>query len=157
MPETKEHPHLTRNPDGCMSEITATMQLENATDRELFDRGHAEESEIRSVEIEGVVDTGARPGLALPEDAVERLGVRTQREVDVSYADHRSDTLAVVGPINITIEGRTTVMDAFTLPVGSAPLIGQIVLERLDLMADCVSQRLTVPPESPDRPLLPLR
>jgi hypothetical protein len=47
-------------------------------------------------------------------------------------------------------------VDAFVLPEKSDPLIGQIVLERLDLRADCVQQRLVVPPESPDRPVLRL-
>lgn len=156
MPETKERPRLTRNPDDCMGEIVATMQLENVDDRAVFERGYADESEIRTAEIEGVVDTGARPGLALPQDVVDRLGVRTQREVSGGLADGSRTTFAVVGPINVTIEGRTTVVDAFALPTGSDALIGQIVLQRLDLRADCARHRLVVPPETPDGPVLRL-
>jgi hypothetical protein len=78
MPETKERPRLTRNPDDCMGEIRSEMRLENDRDRGLFEAGHIDESEVRVVEIEGVVDTGAQPGLALPQSVVDRLGARTQ-------------------------------------------------------------------------------
>ncbi|PSQ81341.1 MAG: clan AA aspartic protease [Bacteroidetes bacterium QS_8_68_15] len=152
MPETKERPRLTRNPDDCMGEIVSEMHLENAVDRGNVEEGRLEESEIRTVEIEGVVDTGARAGLALPQDVVDRLGVRTQRQVDAQLADGRRTALPVVGPINVTIEGRTTVTEAFALPEGRDALIGQIVLEGLDLLADCTRERLTVPPDSPERP-----
>jgi clan AA aspartic protease len=139
-----------------MGEIVSNMRLENDRDRGLFEAGHIEEREIRFVEVEGVVDTGCRPGLALPQGVVDRLGVRVQREMNGYLADGRRTTLDVVGPINITIEGRTTVVDAFALPEEGDPLIGQIVLERLDLLADCARQRLVVPPETPDRPVLRL-
>jgi predicted aspartyl protease len=157
MPETKEAPRLTRNPDDCMGEIRAAMQLENADDRAVFERGYAGEDEIRTVETEGVVDTGSRPGLVIPRGLADRLGVRTQHTTEVGYADGRTATLDVVGPINVTIEERTMVVDAFVLPEDGVPLIGQIVLERLDLRADCAEQRLVVPPESPDGPVLPIR
>ena len=156
MPETKERSRLTRNPDDCMGEIRSEMRLENDRDRGLFEAGHIDESEIRVVEIEGVVDTGAQPGLVLPKSVMGRLGARTQREERTRFADAHSAVVTVVGPINVTIRERTTVVDAFVLPEKSDPLIGQIVLERLDLRADCARQRLVVPPESPDRPVLRL-
>ena len=39
----------------------------------------------------------------------------------------------------------------------SEPLIGQIVLEALDLVADCTNHTLAPRPESPDSPLLKLK
>jgi clan AA aspartic protease len=139
-----------------MGEIRSKVELENERDRGAFESGHLEEHKIRSVEIEGVVDTGART-LALPQDVADQLGLPVQREITVGYADDRRETRPVVGPINITVEGRTTVMDAIALPEGSEPLIGQIILERLDLVADCAGEHLTVSPDSPDLPFLPLR
>ena len=44
--------------------------------------------------------------------------------------------------------------DCVVVPVGADALIGQIVMERLDLIADCANQTLGPRPESPDRPLL---
>ena len=43
MPTTQERSRLTRNPDDCTGEIVATTQLENSADRELLERGQAEE------------------------------------------------------------------------------------------------------------------
>ena len=63
-----------------------------------FEERHIEESEARAVETEAIADTDART-LALPEDVVERLGVRKQREVKVTYADDRQEVRPIVGPI----------------------------------------------------------
>ncbi len=149
-------PRYTRKTDDCMGEIRTTIRLENTGDRTLFERGYIEENEIRTVEIEAIADTGART-LALPEEVVERLGVEQQREVAVTYADERRERRPVVGPITITVEGRSAVVEAIVLPAGSTPLIGQVVLEIVDLVADCAEKRLTPSPDSPDRPMLPLR
>lgn len=139
-----------------MGEIRETIQLENDRDRALFEADYLEEDEIRTVEVKGIADTGART-LALPEDVVERLGIKKQQEVKVSYADDRREMRDVVGPVNVTVAGRTTVVDAIVLPAGSEVLIGQIVLERLDLVADCVEERLVPSPDSPHYPELSLR
>ena len=42
-------------------------------------------------------------------------------------------------------------------PPLSEPLVGQIVLERLDLIANCANGTLALCPESPDLPLLKLK
>lgn len=42
-------------------------------------------------------------------------------------------------------------------PPGSEPLLGQIVLERLDLLVDCAQEKLVPRPESPYLPLLKLK
>lgn len=154
--EVEYRPRFTRHPEDCMGEIRETIQLENALDRGGFEANYIQEDEIRSVEIEAIADTGART-LALPEDVVERLGVKKQREVKVSYADDRREMRDIVGPINVTVAGRTTVVDAIVLPAGSQVLLGQIILERLDLVADCVEERLVPSPDSPHYPELSLR
>ena len=74
-----------------MGEIVASMKLENAEDRGVVRRGLSDVSTIRSATVDGVVDTGAVM-LVLPEDVVGRLGLATQREVVVTYADERKET-----------------------------------------------------------------
>ena len=69
-----------------MGEMVASMQLENATDRENAREGLRDESTVRRTTVEGMVDTGAVM-LVLPEDVVGHLGLRTQREVVVAYAN----------------------------------------------------------------------
>ena len=74
-----------------MGEIVATMELENTVDREVVSQGLRDESTVRRTTVDGVVDTGAVM-LVLPEDVVDRLGLRTQREVVVAYANEYLET-----------------------------------------------------------------
>jgi len=106
--------------------------------------------------VNGVVDTGAVM-LVLPEDVVDGLGLRTQREVVVTYVNEYSEPRRVAGPVTVRIGNRFMIAECVIGPPSSEPLIGQIVLEALDLVADCGKQALAPRPESPDRPLLKLK
>ena len=139
-----------------MGEIVATMELENTVDREVVSQGLRDESTVRRTTVDGVVDTGAVM-LVLPEDVVDRLGLRTQREVVAAYANEYRETRQVAGPVTVQIGNRFTNADCIIGPPASEPLIGQIVLEALDLVVDCGSRTLAPRPESPDSPLLKLK
>ena len=139
-----------------MGEIVASMELENAGDREVVSLGLRDESTVRRTTVDGVVDTGAVM-LVLPEDVVDRLGLRTQREVVVAYANDYTETRPVAGPVTVQIGNRFMNADCIVGPPSSDPLIGQIVLEALDLVADCGNRTLAPRPESPDIPLLKLK
>ena len=139
-----------------MGEIAVDIELENPGDRALFERGHGRESDIRRTSIEAIVDTGAVM-LVLPQNVVERLGVRTRRTAVVTYADERKEERPVAGPLTIHLCNRFMSTDCVVGPPLSEPLIGQIVLEALDLIADCTKRTLTPCPESPDYPLLNLK
>ena len=139
-----------------MGEIVASMKLENAVDRDNASAGLRDESTVRRVTVDGVVDTGAVM-LMLPEDIVDGLGLRTQREVTVTYADERQDTRPVAGPVTVHIGNRFMIAECVIGPPSSEPLIGQIVLEALDLVADCGKRTLAPRPESPDSPVLKLK
>ena len=139
-----------------MGEIIASVDLENTTDRDIASEGFRDESTVRRTTVEGVVDTGAVM-LVLPENVVKRLGLRTRREVVVTYADERREMRPVAGPVTIQIGNRFMNTDAIVGPPLSEPLIGQIVLEGLDLVADCTNRTVGPRPESPDSPLLKLK
>ena len=139
-----------------MGEIAASMKLENAEDRGVVRRGLSDASTVRRATVDGVVDTGAVM-LVLPEDVVGRLGLATQREVVVTYADERKETRPVAGPVTVHIGDRFMIAECVIGPPSSEPLIGQVVLESLDLVADCANRTLGPRPESPDRPLLKLK
>ena len=139
-----------------MGEIVASMKLENTADRSIASQGLRDESTIRRTTVEGVVDTGAVM-LVLPENVVSRLGLDTQREVIVTYADERKETRPVAGPVTIHIGNRFMIAECVVGPPLSEPLIGQIVLEALDLVADCANRTVAPRPESPDSPLLKLK
>ena len=139
-----------------MGEIVASMELENTADRSVAARGLLDEAAIRRTTVKGVVDTGAVM-LVLPENVVSRLGLETQRRVVVTYADERKETRAVAGPVTIHIGDRFMIAECIIGPPLSEPLIGQIVLEALDLVADCTNRTVGPRPESPDSPLLKLK
>ena len=137
-----------------MGEIRTELQIENAGDRAVFDRGHGTEAAIRRATVEGIIDTGAVT-LLLPENVVERLGLQEQGTAHVTYADNRRDERPVAGPISVRIGNRAMITDCIVGPRDSEVLIGQVVLERLDLIADCGTG--TVAPRYPDAPMLALR
>lgn len=137
-----------------MGEIRAEVTLENAEDRGHFRRGGCGEADIRRASIEGIVDTGAVT-LMLPQNVVERLGLAEQGTAIVTYADERRDERPLAGPVSVRIANRSMVMNCIVEPPLSESLIGQVVLETLDLIADCTTRTLT--PRYPDYPLLKLK
>ena len=139
-----------------MGEIVASMKLENAVDRENANEGLRDEATVRHATVDGVVDTGAVL-LMLPENVVSHLGLKAQRDAVVTYADERKETRPVAGPVAVHIGNRYMNTDCIVGPPSSEPLIGQVVLEALDLVADCNRRTLGPRPESPDMPLLKLK
>ena len=139
-----------------MGKIIATIELTNTDDTSFAGAGYIEENDVRRHAMAAVVDTGSVM-LALPEDVVKHLGLGALEPVTVVYADDRKETRAVAGPVTVRVEGRAMITECVVLPPLSEALIGQILLERLDLIADCQQQRLYPRPESPLRPLLSLK
>ena len=137
-----------------MGEIHADVTLENAGDREYFRRGDRAEADIRRATVDGIVDTGAVT-LVLPQNVVERLGLATQGTAFVTYADERREERPLAGPVGVQIGNRSMTMECVVGPPLSEVLIGQVVLERLDLIADCTKRTLT--PRYEDYPLLKLK
>ena len=139
-----------------MGEIVVDAELENPIDRGVFERGYGKESDIRRTSVKAVVDTGADM-LMLPQNVVERLGAALSGTVIVTYADERREERPTAGPFTLRLCNRSMPVDCVVGPPLSEPLIGQIVLERLDLIADCTNRILIPRPESPDYPLLKLK
>ena len=139
-----------------MGEIVVDAELENPIDRGVFERGYGKESDIRRTSVRAVVDTCAVM-LMLPQNVVERLGAAVSGTVIVTYADERREERSTAGPFTLRLCNRSMPVDCVVGPPLSEPLIGQIVLERLDLLADCANRVLVPRPESPDYPLLKLK
>ena len=139
-----------------MGEIKIKVELENFGDRYMFLENKIKEDEVRKYRMDAVVDTGAVM-LALPQDIVEELGLKLLRTVIVMYADERRDERPVAGPVSIKISKRFMVTECVVGPPASEALIGQVVLEELDLIPDCQNQTLSPRPESPIYPSLKLK
>ncbi|MEG4026537.1 clan AA aspartic protease [Microcoleus sp. S13C4] len=134
-----------------MRAVRVKLKLTNAIDEELVKRGLLNPNRLRVYEAEALIDTGA-VRTAIPVEVCEHLGLRIRRQEIAKYADGRQETVGLTGPIIIEIEGRETIEAAMVL--GDMVLIGQTVLETLDLLVDCKNQRLIANPENPDRPVL---
>jgi len=109
----------------------------------------------RTVEVEALIDTGAST-LALPMGIVQQLDLRKLREVRVRYANGASESKGIYGVVVVEIKGRAGEFDVIAETEGTQPLVGQIVLEQLDLVVDPRNRCLMPNPASPDMPLLEL-
>ena len=131
--------------------VRVKVKLTNAIDEGLVNRGLLNPNLLRVYEAEALIDTGA-VRTAIPVEVCEHLGLRIRSQEIAKYADGRQETVGLTGPILIELEGRETIEAAMVL--GDMVLIGQTVLETLDLLVDCKNQRLVPNPENPERPVL---
>lgn len=133
----------------CMGEIRIETTLTNGADEELAALGRLPADAVRSATVSAIVDTGAVRSV-IPRTVLQQLGLSAFDRDEVKYADGRIETVDIVGPIRFHLLDRTTFDDAYLL--GDEVLIGQTILEKLDLLADCKNQRLVPNPAHPDGP-----
>lgn len=133
-----------------MGAIRAEVKLTNAVDEELVIRGMLSPNLLRSLTTSALVDTGAVT-LVVPQVVAEQLGLRIRRQQIAQYANGFEELIGVTGGVIVECLGRQALVEA--LVVGGEVLIGQIVLESLDLLADCKNQRLIPNPANPDYPV----
>jgi clan AA aspartic protease len=138
-----------------MGKVMAKITLSNAVDRGNALNGDIPMEAVRRVEVEALVDTGATM-LAIPEDLVQRLGLREVERRRVKMADGSVREVGRVDSIRFEVLGRDMTCDALVMPAGTTPLIGQVQLESLDLIVDAKSRDVMVNPASPDMPMLDL-
>ncbi len=136
-----------------MGEIRASVTLENRDDRGAVRLGLLAEGDVRRTTTEGVVDTGA-VSLVIPEEIATQLGLQHWGTRTVVYADERREERPLTD-VTIEIGDLATRTEAIVGPAGSQVLIGQTVLEILDLIADCKNRRLA--PRHPEGPVLAIR
>lgn len=133
-----------------MGEVKLKIKLTNAMDEGMALRNQIDPSQIHRLEVTALVDTGAICSV-VPPDVAERLGLRIVRHRMAEYADGRKDNVGVTEPLVFDILGRQTSEEALVL--GDEVLIGQTVLEKLDLLVDCANQRVIPNPAHPDQPV----
>jgi predicted aspartyl protease len=133
-----------------MGEIRVKVRLVNAWDDELMRSGDLPRTEVRSYEADAMVDTGAVRSV-IPVHVLQAVGAKVRGERVAEYADGRKDVVGISGPVIFEILGRDTLEEALIL--GDEVLIGQTVLEKLDLLADCTNRRIIPNPAHPDQPV----
>jgi clan AA aspartic protease len=138
-----------------MGKVVNRIKLTNNTDRDMARNGLLPPDQVRTLEVEALVDSGATM-LAIPADIAEKLGFPLGEIRKVRLADGSVIDTPCVGSVHFEVLGRQMHCGALVLPVGSMPLIGQLQLEELDLIVDAKSREVRVNPASPDTPLLDL-
>src|SRR5689334_4276394 len=141
---------VTVNRRPTMGEIRVKVRLKNMLDESRWRRGELTADQIRTYDGDAMVDTGAVRSVVPPE-VVAQLGVEIRGQRIAEYADGRKETVGITGPIVFDIQGRDTLEEALVL--GDEVLIGQTVLEKLDMLADCTNHRLIPNPAHPDQPV----
>ena len=133
-----------------MGEIRVKVKLTNSYDDTKFRAGEMPKSDIRMYEADAMVDTGAVRSV-IPCHVLEKLGVGIRGTRVAECADGRKESVGMSEGIIFDVMGRDTLEEALIL--GDEVLIGQTVLEKLDLLADCANRRLLPNPAHPDQPV----
>jgi len=107
----------------------------------------------KSVEVDAVIDTGATM-VVLPKDIVDTLRLKNVREVKVRYANNKVETRPIYGVVTIELKGCSANLDVLVEEKGSQPLIGQVLLELLDLIVEPKIRKLIPNPASPEMPMM---
>jgi clan AA aspartic protease len=137
-----------------MGEVRTVVTLTNATDQVLVRRGKLAPDEVHTYRADAQVDTGA-VRTVLPPHVVQQLDLAIRGRRVVELADGRKESVGLTEPVEIDIDGRNTIEDALVL--GDEVIIGQTVLETLDLYVDCANKRLFPNPAHPDQPVVKIK
>jgi clan AA aspartic protease len=143
-----------REGKALMGEVRVKVRLTNAVDEALVRRGLLSADKVRHYEADALVDSGAIRSV-LPSHIVQRLGLAIVRTTRVTYANDGAEDVDVTEVVGIDINGRRTTEEAVLL--GSEELIGQTVLESLDLQVECTNHRVVGNPAHPDQPIIKIK
>ena len=108
------------------------------------------------IKVDCLVDTGAVM-LMLPRDVIDKLRISIIGKAVVTLANEKTEEMEVAGPVSIAIGDRKVHCDCLVGPLLGEPLIGQVVLESLDLIVDSQQRSLSPRPESPAYPSYKLK
>ncbi|SRR5258708_3347121 len=130
-----------------MGEVRVRVKLTNTADAAAAAAGKLPAGDVRTVEADALVDTGAVRS-CVPGPLLARLGIHPVEKITMEYADGRKESVGMALGVLFEIMHRRTSDDA--LEVGDEVLIGQTLLEKMDLLVDCARQRLLPNPAHPD-------
>ena len=146
--------HASLQGETQLGEVRVKVKLVNAGDEVLVRRGLLATDQIRGYEADALVDTGAVRSV-LPIHVVRLLGLAIVGKARATYANDSAEDVDVSEVVGIDLNGRRTSEEMLVL--GSEVIIGQTVLETLDLLVDCVSRRVIPNPAHPDQPVVKIK
>src|SRR5437870_3006763 len=134
--------------DNSMGRFSVEVELANYQDVLAEKIGAASPGKVRRERARGVVDSGAAR-LVIPQSIATRLGLDISGTVQVRYADGRTATRQIARDVQLKYGNREGTFNAVIEPSRESVLVGAIVMEDLDLIIDCTTQRLV--PRDPNQ------
>ena len=114
-----------------------------------IDLTNPRQPELRPIRVQALADTGALM-LCIPQHVALQLGLETESEREVGFADGRKEKVPYVGPVHVSFENRSCFVGALVL--GDEVLLGAVPMEDLDLVVSPGRRSITVNPDSPNIP-----
>ena len=130
-----------------MGEVRVQVKLSNLADLAAVASGRLDPKEVRTVEADALVDTGGVRS-CVPQPLLDRLGIRPYENMLVEYASGQKEAVGIAEGVRFEIMHRRSSDDALVL--GDEVLIGQTLLEKMDLLVDCARRRVIPNPAHPD-------
>ena len=123
-----------------MGKIIQKGKIQNAGDLFAAKSGYIHVDQVRKMDVEFLVDTGAAM-LCLPIDVIESLGLfeeGTRRALTANGEVVRR----IFSSVRVYVQDRDANVAVMELPIGVPPLLGYIALEALDLYPNLKEQIL---------------
>ena len=133
-----------------MGQVHVQVVLTNYREAVLARLGQFDVSQVHRYETEALIDTGAVQSV-IPSAVADRLGLMRLRHTDAQYADGRIEEVDLAEVVIIEMLGRQ--IEITPMVLGEHVLLGVMVLEGLDLMVDCHSNRLVPSQGTWDQPV----
>src|SRR5882672_6342567 len=130
---------LKENPASSMGEVRTKVRLFNNADANAAAEGKLAADKVRVIETDAMVDTGAVRS-CISASLLEQLGIRAYDRVTVELPDGRKSDVGIADGVRFEIMERRSSDDALIL--GDEVLIGQTLLEKMDLLVDCTRKGL---------------
>ena len=124
-----------------MGTFKEEITLENIVDRGLANRGYIKETEIRTLTVQAMPDTGAWT-LVINEDVREKLGLTIQGSSVSTLADGKTSNYPITESVKIQWKDRNIELPAVVVAETKEVLLGAMPLEGMDLIVDPVHKRL---------------
>jgi clan AA aspartic protease len=137
-----------------MGLVYTNIELYNVEDKALYKKGYIKEDQVRKVNVDCLVDSGAYR-LVISEHLKLQLGLDVIEQREIELADGKTSICDVVGPVEIHFANRRSITSAFVL--GNEVLLGAVPMEDLDVVIDTRNQKLMVNPENPTMPKMKIK
>jgi predicted aspartyl protease len=123
-----------------MGRVTQHITIINAADLLAVGMKLKPSSEIRSIELEMIVDIGAMM-VCLPPELVQQLGLLFDRWTSVRTANGIVER-KIFSPVRIEAFERHAIIEVLENDEGTPPLLGYLALEVMDLQVSAKEQAL---------------